>query len=236
MQLSFLIDPILLILSGPAIYFLGQRLDWSRPSKIVVGSGIALTFIIFSSLLYLDLIKCSFPFFSGMKGSEFMLHANITGLSKDQVPSFFVVFLFLLYPFWIFAGYAAVLLMQKRRRRSKETFSLNDVRSLGRRGPVTFAVSRNPKPRQAVEDAIASLGGMDKFVRHGDRVLIKVNISGGVPEIKGTYTSTDVAEVVVDLVRSAGGEPILADADMVWTKFWAAARILVGKSGPKQKE
>lgn len=81
-RMSFLIDPPLLFLSGVAIYIIGRRLDWNRQSKIVVGLGIALIFIIFSSLLYADLIRCTFPFFSGMKGHEFMLHSNLTGISK----------------------------------------------------------------------------------------------------------------------------------------------------------
>ncbi|HSD56655.1 MAG TPA: DUF362 domain-containing protein [Methanotrichaceae archaeon] len=233
--MSFLIDPPLLVLSGLAIYFLGQRLDWSRQSKIVVGSGIVLVFVIFSSLLYADLIKCVFPFFSGMNGCEFMLHTNFTGISKAQVPSFAVVFLFLLYPFWMFAGYATALLLQKRRRESKETYSLKDVRSRDRRGPAGFAVARNPKAVQAVEEAVAALGGMDKFVSQGDRVLIKINICGGVPEIKGTFTSTDVAGVIVDMVKAAGGEPTLADADMVWTKFWRAAEDSGWKEWARQK-
>lgn len=233
--MSFLIDPPLLILSGLAIYLIGQRLEWSRQSKIVVGSGIVLVFVIFSSLLYADTIRCVFPFFSGMKGSEFMLHTNLTGISKAQVPSSVVVFLFLLYPFWLFGGYAAALLTQKRRRRSKEVYSLKDVKSRDRSGTVGFAVARNPKAAVAVEEAIATLGGMDKFVRPGDKVLIKINICGGVPEIKGTFTSTDVAGVIVDMVRAAGSEPIIADADMVWTKFWKAAEDSGWKDWARQK-
>lgn len=170
-----------------------------------------------------------------MKGSEFMLHTNLTGISKAQVPSFVVVFLFLLYPFWLFGGYAATLLMQKRRRRSKEIYSLKDVKSRDRLGPVGFLVARNPKPDKAVEEAISAIGGMNKFVKQGDKVLIKVNICGGVPEIKGTFTSTNVAGVVVDMVKAAGGEPTIVDADMVWTKFWTAANDSGWKDWAKQK-
>jgi uncharacterized protein (DUF362 family) len=49
----------------------------------------------------------------------------------------------------------------------------------------------------------------------GDKVLIKVNICGGVPELKGTYTTKEVAGVVVDMVRKAGGEPFICDADVI---------------------
>lgn len=49
--------------------------------------------------------------------------------------------------------------------------------------------------------AVGSIGGMKNFVKTKDKVLIKVNICGGVPELKGTYTTKEVAGVVVDIVR-----------------------------------
>ena len=55
--MSFLIDPPLLLLSGLAIYLLGKRMQWSRHAKIVIGLAIALIFIIFSALLYTDIIR-----------------------------------------------------------------------------------------------------------------------------------------------------------------------------------
>ena len=240
--MSFLIDPPLLFLSGLAIYFLGRRLDWSRHAKIVVGIAIALMFIIFSALLCTDLIRCPFPFFSG-RASEFMLHTNLTGIRKSDIPAIIEAFLFLLYPVWIFAGYASALLIEKKRRFSKETYTYSSVKSKNRiRTKIDepsadgsaerkheiarsiYAVIRGNDPKKCVQDAINALGGIGKFVKNGDKVLVKVNICGGVPEIKGSYTSTIVAGELVDLIRSAGGEPILADADMIWTKFWQAAK------------
>jgi len=225
--MSFLIDPPLLFLSGIAIYLAGLRLGWDRHAKIVVGIGVVLTFAVFSSLLYLDLIRCVFPFFSGLKGSEFMLHTNLTGISRDEVPGAVVVVLFLLYPVWLFCGYAASLLASKQLRRSKEVFTYADVTSRSPRGPSReqsrFAVARSPDPHRCVREAVAALGGMGTVVTPGDRVLIKANICGGVPEDPGTFTSVAVADEVVNLVREAGGEPVVADADMIWTKFWPAA-------------
>ena len=87
-----------------------------------------------------------------------------------------------------------------------------------------YAVTRGNDTKKCVRDAVNALGGIGKFVKNGDKVLVKINICGGVPEIKGSYTSTVVAEELVDLIRSAGGEPTLADADMIWTKFWQAAK------------
>src|SRR5512137_877952 len=142
--MSFLIDPPLLFLSGLAIYFIGKRLEWNRHAKIVVGIVIALIFIIFSSLLYADIIRCTFPFFSGLKGSEFMLHSNYTGITKSMVPAIVVVFLFLLYPIWIFAGYSLALLFQKRKRISNEVYTYSDVKSKVKASPSVYAVARGP--------------------------------------------------------------------------------------------
>ncbi len=114
--MSFIIDPSLLLLSGLSIYLLGKRMAWSRHAKVVVGRAVALIFTIFSIFLYADIIRCTFPFFSHMKGSEFMFHSDITHITKSMVPKIVVMFLFLLYPFWIFAGYACPLLLEKRRR------------------------------------------------------------------------------------------------------------------------
>lgn len=93
--MSFILDPPLLLLSGLAIFFLGKRMEWSRHAKVVVGLAVALIFIIFSMLLYVDLIRCAFPFFSHMKGSEFMFHSDITHITKSMVPKIFVMFLFI---------------------------------------------------------------------------------------------------------------------------------------------
>ena len=237
--MSFLIDPPLLLLSGLAIYFLGKRMQWSRHAKIVVGLAIALIFIIFSTLLYADIIRCTFPFFSHLSGSEFMFHSDITHITKSMVPKIVVLFLFLLYPVWIFAGYASVLLMEKRRRTSPEIYTYSDVKSKKRNNgintipnsridrslslPSVYAVKRGKDTGKCVTEAIDSLGGIGKFVQNGDKVLVKVNICGGVPEKIGTFTSIEVADALADLILSVGAEPIVADADMVWVKFWQAA-------------
>ncbi|VVB70586.1 Uncharacterised protein [uncultured archaeon] len=233
--MSFLMDPPLLFISGLSIFFLGKRLEWNRHVKIVIGIAIVLVFMIFSTLLYLDIIRCTFPFFSGMKASEFMFNTNLTGISKSRVPAIVVAFLFLLDPVWIFAGYASVLLLYKRRLFSKELYTYSDVKSKKKskshetaknessRASSIYSVVRGSDAQKCVAQAIDAIGGIDTFVQKGDKVLVKVNICGGVPEIKGTYTSTIIAEELVELIRSAGGEPIFADADMIWTKFWKAA-------------
>lgn len=68
------------------------------------------------------------------------------------------------------------------------------------------------------------MGGIGRFVKKGDEVLVKINICGGVPERIGTFTSIEVADVLADLILSAGGKPTFADADIIWVKFWRAAK------------
>lgn len=257
--MSFIIDPPLLLLCGLAIYFLGQRLDWSRHAKIVVGMAVVLIFIVFSFFLYADIIDCTFPYFSELSGSEFMFHSNVTTIEKSEVPKIIVLFLFLLYPIWILAGYSVPLLLKKRSQVSGEKFSYSQVKSRKsagreRAGQVdslseseptdedtgahslegeigtdsapssSYSVRRGEDTRKCVFDAINDLGGIGRFVKKNDNVLVKVNICGGVPDKKGTFTSIDVADALADLILSAGGKPIFADADMIWVKFWPAAK------------
>lgn len=86
-----------------------------------------------------------------------------------------------------------------------------------------YSVKRGKDIRKCVEEAVECLGGMGRFVKKGDRVLVKINVCGGVPDKIGTFTSIEVSDVLVDLIVSAGGKPIFADADMIWVKFWPAA-------------
>ncbi|MDD1732082.1 MAG: hypothetical protein CG440_453 [Methanosaeta sp. NSM2] len=255
--MSFIIDPPLLLLCGLAIYLLGKRLNWSRHAKMVVGLAVVLVFVVFSVLLYADIIDCTFPFFSQLNGSTFMFHSDITHIYKPMVPKILVLFLFLLYPIWILAGYSIPLLREKKKRVSKEVFSYSDVKSKSRNKSNTmcyvkkdshtyesgvssslqeedeaaasanssiYSVKRGRDTRKCVQDAVESLGGIGRFVKKNDKVLVKVNICGGVPEKMATFTSIDVADALADLIISAGGKPIFADADMIWVKFWPAAR------------
>lgn len=230
--MSFFIDPPLLVLSGLAIFHLGKKLKWSRHAKIVVGLFIVLVFIAYSSLLYADFVRFTIPFFANQTGSAFMFHTNITHIHKDQIPKIAVFFLFLLYPVWIFAGYAASMLWDRRKLAPEKgkSYSYADVKSKSHRTvrqgqfDLHTAVERGNDTRKCVREAINRLGGMGKFVHKGDRVLVKINICGGLPEKKGTFTSLDVADELNKVILEAEGEPTFADADMVWIKFQQAAR------------
>lgn len=241
--MSFLLDPPMLFVIGVLLYFLGNKLGFERLAKITIGVLVVMAFILFSLLLYADIFRCVFPIVcNNMSGSEFMFHSDITGIYKKDVPLLVVIVLFALYPVWIYLGYAGALLLMKRRRYSKETYSYKDVKSRKKTAGSKYSVIRYPDIKQGLNDsqnaaraAVDSLGGMKNFVKNGDKVLIKVNICGGVPELKGTYTTKEVAGVIVDMVREAGGDPFICDADMVWTKFWPNARAEGWIEWAKQK-
>ncbi len=232
--MSFLLDPPLLFIIGVLLYFLGNRLGLERLAKMTIGLLVVLIFIIFSIFLYLDIFRCVFPIIcSSSSGSEFMFHSDITGIYKQDVPLIVVAFLFALYPLFIYFGYATALVMSKRRRLSSELYSYEDLKKRGkdRQAELKYEVVRYPDIDQGIQDkhqavrhAVDALGGMGAFVKNGDKVLIKANICGGSPNLISTYTSLDIAGDVVDMVREAGGEPMICDADMVWTKFWPVAK------------
>ncbi|HIH44979.1 MAG TPA: DUF362 domain-containing protein, partial [Candidatus Methanoperedenaceae archaeon] len=232
--MSFLVDPPLLFIAGIALYLAGRMLGLERLAKITIALIVVLAFVAFSLLLYADVFRCTFPIVcGGQSGSEFMFHSDVTGIHKGDVPLPVVAILFAMYPVWIYMGYALALMLSKRSRVSDEVYSYNEVKSSKSQKGSKYSVVRFPDVKnglsdagQALQHAIDSIGGMAGFVKQGDRVLIKVNICGGVPEFAGTHTTIQVADIVVDMVRAAGGTPVVCDADMVWTKFWSQAKAM----------
>ena len=81
-----------------------------------------------------------------------------------------------------------------------------------------------------VLEAIRLLGGWDKFVKRGDKVLIKPNLlTGAVPE-KGVTTHPSLVRAVVLQVKEAGGIPTIGDSPMLSSSLVRAAE----KAGIKE--
>lgn len=70
--------------------------------------------------------------------------------------------------------------------------------------------------QEAVQEAIDNIfklfGGMDRFVKPGDRVLLKLNLLMKRAPERATTTHPSVARAIVRAVQRAGGVPILADS------------------------
>lgn len=66
--------------------------------------------------------------------------------------------------------------------------------------------------RQAVRRSLECLGGMGAFVNPGERVLLKANLLMRRKPEKATTTHPSVVQAVAELVREAGGTPVIFDS------------------------
>ncbi len=202
------------------MYYFSKRLKWGFNATIIMMGLISVGFfMIGSTFLYLDVLGWPLP---PTPGSIWMFHTNLTGIAKADVNVALAVFMLLLYPLWHFFGYLLAL------RFDVGSFlwrvvSFKDVKSKREKSKTVFAVARGSSPRQNVRSAIEKLGGMTNYVKTGNKVLIKANISGGNPGIPGSYTSIEVVDEIIKMVQEAGGTACIVDSDMVWTKFQPVA-------------
>ena len=178
------------------LYHVSRRKRWRIRSTVIVGAAIAVLFVGISSMLYMDVISWPLPH---SEGSVWMFHSNITGIEKTDVPLFLVVSMFLLYPLWHSLGYV-IALRQDVGAFILKTVSYENVKSKRERPTTEIAVRRGPLPGQITREAVEALGGIGKFVKAGDKVLIKPNICGGNPKIEGSFTSHEVVEEIVNMV------------------------------------
>jgi uncharacterized protein (DUF362 family)/Pyruvate/2-oxoacid:ferredoxin oxidoreductase delta subunit len=77
---------------------------------------------------------------------------------------------------------------------------------------------------KAVRGAVDLLGGMDRFVKPGQRVLLKPNFLIASTVEKGVTTHPMMAKAVLELVREAGGIPSLGDSPAFGTAQRVAAK------------
>ena len=78
---------------------------------------------------------------------------------------------------------------------------------------LTHCHSYNPaEVEEALDLAIGRLGGMERFVRPGMRVVLKVNMVMPMHPATSTVTHPEVVAQVARLVKAAGGVPVLGDS------------------------
>jgi uncharacterized protein (DUF362 family) len=65
--------------------------------------------------------------------------------------------------------------------------------------------------RESIVTMLAPLGGMQSFVKAGDRVLLKPNLLTGARPGKECTTRPEIVYCVAQLVQEAGGKPFLGD-------------------------
>jgi uncharacterized protein (DUF362 family)/NAD-dependent dihydropyrimidine dehydrogenase PreA subunit len=73
---------------------------------------------------------------------------------------------------------------------------------------------------EAVERVVDNLGGMDRFVRPGQRVLLKPNLLTAAAPEKAVTTHPFIVEAVIRLVNQLGGKVLLGDSPGFGSLEW----------------
>lgn len=85
-------------------------------------------------------------------------------------------------------------------------FTLPDFRAGTSPG---MAIVTTTDRRRGLERAFAALGGIERYVRPGDRVILKVNAAFATPASLGATTHPDVVEALVRLCLGAGAADVV---------------------------
>ncbi len=80
--------------------------------------------------------------------------------------------------------------------------------------------------KSAVIRLLEPLGGMQAFVKHGERVLLKPNMLSAKPPEAAVTTHPEVLRTVIELVRECGGIPLVGDSPGI-----GRCRTVAEKSG-----
>ena len=68
------------------------------------------------------------------------------------------------------------------------------------------------KVRTSVTTSLEAIGGLQNFVKEGDRVLVKLNLLGAKPPDAAVTTHPAVAQAVVESIQELGATPMVGDA------------------------
>ena len=88
----------------------------------------------------------------------------------------------------------------------------------------------------AVEEAVALVGGIGKIVKSSDKVLIKPNYSMPRHPRTAVTTEPEVVAAVVDIVREAGGDPIIGEGSVVGHDTTVAFRVVGAEEISKRND
>ncbi|MBT0653286.1 DUF362 domain-containing protein [Geomobilimonas luticola] len=81
-----------------------------------------------------------------------------------------------------------------------------------------------PLVKDALTNLLEPLGGMEAFVRPGERVLLKANLLTGKPPEKAVTTHPEVVRGVIELVQRAGGIALVGDSPGIGGLNWVAEK------------
>lgn len=227
--LSFLLDPPALFFFGIVLAILNKKFLSSQLTRIF-GFIVLLTFWTVSIGLFLDLFPWPLnlfdfnpPLFESIDGKDWMLHTDLTGI--EDIPLALAAVLFLLYPVFLVLGYeiTRAIIDPRTLKVLPGELTIAEVKSHSRArqkdDAVLLSAVRDPRPEKALTKSLELIGGLEQFVKPGDKVAIKPNICGGNPQVAGSFTSIAIVDKLVRMIRDIGGDPVIVDSDMVWTDF-----------------
>ena len=93
-----------------------------------------------------------------------------------------------------------------------------------------FVVARGNDSRAMIEAALKSMGGIEKFIKPGERVLVKPNAGFDRPPILGATTSPAVIAAVVELCVAAGAREVIVSDNPINSPEASFARTGIAKA------
>lgn len=104
---------------------------------------------------------------------------------------------------------AGAAFFHDRHTPSSRPRAIPDWRLPGAAGYPAVVAARGPDPAANVRRAVAALGGMERFVRPGERVLVKPNVGWDRLPEQAANTDPAVVAELVRLCRSAGARRVV---------------------------
>ena len=76
----------------------------------------------------------------------------------------------------------------------------------------TVAITQNKDIEKAVTEAISLIGGLDRIIHKGDKVLVKPNFCEPASPLSGVITNYKVVESIANEILKVGGIPIIGES------------------------
>lgn len=86
----------------------------------------------------------------------------------------------------------------------------------------------------ALRHILGQIGGMERFVKPGEKILLKVNLLRPAPPDSAVCTHPAVVEAIATLVKEAGGQAVIADSPGGALQKESTLRHLYEKTGMAQ--
>lgn len=101
-----------------------------------------------------------------------------------------------------------IFLLDREPARTVRLERVRDHRVAPPTGAPAMAVARGPNPAENARKVVEALGGMERFVRPGDRVVIKPNVGWNRTEEQAANTNPDVVAQLVRMAKTAGAATV----------------------------